>query len=115
MTAQRKSRGGVLGFLLSAQGLPYLLTPFIPAAVLLLGALFLLLGSRTGRLRDFRPVIGLQVPYLANALFCLIGFGSDGWSDLQLGAWLVLLTVIAYLLQIILVLGPWGSRTAANS
>jgi Ca2+:H+ antiporter len=36
MTAgQPGSRGGVLGFLLSAQGWPYLLTPFIPAAVLL--------------------------------------------------------------------------------
>jgi Ca2+:H+ antiporter len=35
MTAERKRRSGALGFLLSPQGWPYLLTPFIPAAVLL--------------------------------------------------------------------------------
>jgi Ca2+:H+ antiporter len=35
MTAPEKRRGGALGFLLSAQGWPYLLTPFIPAAVAL--------------------------------------------------------------------------------
>jgi Ca2+:H+ antiporter len=35
MTAEGQKRGGALGFLLSAQGWPYLLTPFIPAAVLL--------------------------------------------------------------------------------
>jgi Ca2+:H+ antiporter len=35
MTAPEKRRGGALGFLLSAQGWPYLLTPFIPAAVVL--------------------------------------------------------------------------------
>ena len=35
MTADAQKRGGVLGFLLSAQGWPYLLTPFIPLAVVL--------------------------------------------------------------------------------
>ena len=35
MTADAQKRGGVLGFLLSAQGWPYLLTPFIPLAVAL--------------------------------------------------------------------------------
>ena len=88
-----------------------------PGGVLLLGALFLFLGSRTGRIQSYRAIMALQTAYLANALFCLIGFGSDGWSDLQVGAWLVLLTVIAYLLQIILALGRSGSRagTAAGS
>ncbi len=33
--APQRGRGGVLGFLLSAQGWPYLLTPFIPLAVVL--------------------------------------------------------------------------------
>ena len=35
MTSEGHRRGGVLGFLTSAQGWPYLLTPFIPAAVAL--------------------------------------------------------------------------------
>ena len=35
MTADAQKRGGVLGFLFSAQGWPYLLTPFIPLAVAL--------------------------------------------------------------------------------
>ena len=35
MTADAQKRGGVLGFLWSAQGWPYLLTPFIPLAVVL--------------------------------------------------------------------------------
>ena len=35
MTADAQKRGGVLGFLWSAQGWPYLLTPFIPLAVAL--------------------------------------------------------------------------------
>ena len=35
MTAQPSKRGGVAGFLFSAQGWPYLLTPFIPLAVVL--------------------------------------------------------------------------------
>ncbi len=35
MTADAQKRGGVLGFLFSAQGWPYLLTPFIPLAVVL--------------------------------------------------------------------------------
>src|SRR5262245_6915480 len=34
MSAEAK-RGGVMGFLLSAQGWPYLLTPFIPLAIVL--------------------------------------------------------------------------------
>ncbi len=35
MTSEGKRRGGVFGFLFSAQGWPYLLVPFIPAAVAL--------------------------------------------------------------------------------
>jgi Ca2+:H+ antiporter len=35
MTAEGKRRGGLMGFLLSAQGWPYLLVPFIPLAVVL--------------------------------------------------------------------------------
>jgi Ca2+:H+ antiporter len=35
MTSEGQRRGGVFGFLRSAQGWPYLLTPFIPAAVAL--------------------------------------------------------------------------------
>jgi Ca2+:H+ antiporter len=35
MTSEGKRRGGVLGFMTSAQGWPYMLTPFIPAAVVL--------------------------------------------------------------------------------
>ncbi len=35
MTADAHGRGGVVGFLFSAQGWPYLLTPFIPLAVVL--------------------------------------------------------------------------------
>ena len=35
MTSEGKRRGGVFGFLTSAQGWPYLLTPFIPAAIAL--------------------------------------------------------------------------------
>ena len=35
MTEREQGRGGLGGFLLTAQGWPYLLTPFIPAAILL--------------------------------------------------------------------------------
>lgn len=85
----------------------------IPIATLLLGSYFLLRKSQVDRIRNFRPVMGLMVAYLANALFCLTLFSGDGF-DLQVGAYFVLLTVVTYLLQIVLVLGPWGPRDAGN-
>ena len=93
------------------------ITTFNPIAVLLLGVYLLFRKSHANRIRHFRPVMALQVPYLANALFCLIGFGTDDWFALQAGAYCVLLTVVAYLLQIILVLRPWSrqANTAAEA
>jgi hypothetical protein len=69
--------------------------------ILVLGTCLLITTWRTLKRPDFRPLLALQVAYVGNAAFCLIEFlDFPGW---QAGAYVVLVTVIAYLLQIILV------------
>jgi hypothetical protein len=77
--------------------------------ILTLGTCLLITIWRTLKRPDFRPLMALQVAYLGNAAFCLIEFfDSPGW---QAGAYVTLGTVIAYLLQIILVY-PQSHRPA---
>jgi len=86
----------------------------IPVATLILGAILLLGDSKPDATRGLRPVMALQMAYLANALFCLAVFGGDDWFDLQVGAYCVLIAVIAYFLQIVLVLTPSRPRLGRN-
>ena len=73
-------------------GLAIIITP------LLLGIALLVRDLRTKRLQGYRPVLALQVAYVGNTIFCLAGFASaPGW---QAGAYLSVVTAIAYLLQI---------------
>lgn len=70
-------------------------------AMLIFGACLLITIWRTLKRPDFRPLLALQVAYFGNAAFCLIEFfDTPGW---QAGAHVTLVSVIAYLLQIILV------------
>ena len=64
----------------------------------LLGIALLIRDLRKKRLQGYRPVLALQAAYLGNTILCLIVFANDpGW---QAGAYLSLVTAIAYLLQI---------------
>ena len=72
-----------------------------PGPILGLGIYFLIRNSRAARPETFKPVMAIQVAYLANAAYCLIGFG-----DWQRGAYCVLVASAAFVLQILLVLMP---------
>lgn len=66
----------------------------------LLGGIYALIrNSRAGRLKEFNPVMAIQVAYLYNAESCLMLF----WGDWDVGAYCVLVTAASFLLQIILV------------
>lgn len=81
----------------------------LSVVVLVLGACLLVRLWRTMKLPDYRPLMALQIAYLANAAFCLIVFLEfPGW---QAGAYVAFVTVVAYLLQIILVY-PQSRRNA---
>lgn len=70
----------------------------IMIAPLLLGFALLVRDLRTKRLQGYRPVLALQIAYFGNTIYCLVGFASDpGW---QAGAYLSLVTAVAYLIQI---------------
>jgi hypothetical protein len=47
-------------------------------------------------------LICLQAAYLANSVFCLIGF----YGEWQVGAWLTLLVSVVYALQVLVILPP---------
>lgn len=77
------------------------------AVVVLLSGSWLVISKLIKQTSDvYCPLIALQVAYLANCLMCLVIFfrvGSGGLgNDWQIGAWLSLITVIVYLLQIFL-------------
>ena len=69
-----------------------------PELILALGGYFLIRNSRMGPSRNFNPVMAIQIAYLANAVLCLIAF----FGDWELGAYCVLVAVLAFVLQIIL-------------
>src|ERR1700740_185044 len=48
----------------------------LPLATMFLGLCLLIRNSLTGRSREFTPVMALQVPYIANAVMCLILFAQ---------------------------------------
>lgn len=87
----------------------------IPVATLILGILLLAGDTKPDAIRNLRPVMALQVAYLASALFCLAVFGGDDWFDLQVGAYCVLIAVIAYFLQIVLALAPSHPQPGRNA
>jgi len=85
----------------------------IPIVVLLSGVFLLIRDRRARRLGSFRPVMTLQVAYLANAILCLYAYFEDGgW---QMGAYCVLLTVIAYIVQIRLVHASSGASSRVKT
>ena len=69
-----------------------------PWLILGLGVYFFVRHRRAEPSKNFHPLMAMQVAYLANAAFCLIGF----FRDWQVGAYCVLAAAVAYLLQIVL-------------
>ena len=102
-----------IGRLLFDDGAPVRIADWLAVSmaivILTLGGCLLVTTWRTLKRPDFRPLLALQVAYLGNAAFCLTEFFDfPGW---QAGAYVALGTVIAYLLQIILVY-PQSHRLA---
>lgn len=79
----------------------------IPIVVLLLGAFVVIRNSSKKGLRNYNPLIAMEIAYLANCLFCLAGFWSNGNQILggwEIGAYFCLAACIVYTLHIILFL-----------
>jgi hypothetical protein len=72
----------------------------IPVMTLLAGGFLLHRNSRDVRSREFNPVLSMQTAYVAHALFFLILFSGE-W---QSGAYFVLVTTIAFIVQPVLIL-----------
>ncbi len=72
----------------------------IPVLILGLGIFTLIRTRQDRKFRQYRAIMSMQIAYIANCLLCLISlFG--GW---QIGAYFCLVTVIAYVNQIISVI-----------
>jgi hypothetical protein len=84
------------------------LSAVFPLVILALGAAIVIRNLRTGRGREFNPVIALQVAYLAHSVLCLVSF----FGNWQVGAVSVLITACAYSLQIILISAQQGPPRA---
>jgi hypothetical protein len=72
-----------------------------PLLIIIIGVFALLKGFRKCASKQFSVLLALQVAYLANCAFCLVGF----YPDWLIGAYCSLLTAAVYVLQIALVLG----------
>jgi hypothetical protein len=70
---------------------------FVPLAILSAGAVVVSTNWRAGTPRAENAVIAMQVAYLANASFCLIGF----FPDWDIGACFALVTVSLYVAQMV--------------
>jgi|GEM_PF-2139146 len=80
-------------------GLQNWLSMSIPLVILLSGVFLLIRNSKTGRSREFNPVMVILVAYLAYAaLFLIASCGT--W---EAGAHCILVAVVAFFLQIILI------------
>jgi hypothetical protein len=73
-----------------------------PGPILALGICLLIRNAKMGPSRNFNPVMAIQVAFLANAVLCLIAF----FRDWQVGAYCVLVSAVAFMLQIILASVP---------
>lgn len=71
-----------------------------PIMTLGFGIFYLIRTRHDLEIKPFQAIMSMQTAYLANGLLCLIGLSPD----LQIGAYCSLVTVLAYLTQIILVL-----------
>ena len=87
------------------------LSAIVPLVILALGAAIVIRNLRTGRCREFNPVIALQVAYLAHSVLCLVSF----FGNWQVGAVCVLITTCAYSLQIVLISAQQGPPRATLS
>lgn len=72
----------------------------IPHLTILFGLGLLQRNTRYSHSRSYNPILALQLIYLANSLLFLIGFYRNQY---QIGAYLILVTCIAYFIQILLV------------
>lgn len=88
---------------LAVRGVPPRLTEWIgllgPLLVLGFGAWEYLRNPKVGRGTPFGPILMLQGAYIANAILVLAGF----FPDWEIGAYCVLVTTMAYAVQIDLV------------
>jgi len=84
--------GGPLGF-------QELLLMVVPVVILFSGVYLLIRNSKIGRLKEFNPVMSIQVAYLAHVALCLIGF-FGAW---EAGAYCILVAAVAFFLQIIFI------------
>jgi hypothetical protein len=79
-----------------------------PWAGLAAGAYLLRRNSRTGVPDAANAVTAMQLVYVIVAILCLVAYASVGW---QVGAYLVALTTLAYLAQIVAVFVAAPGRT----
>jgi hypothetical protein len=70
-----------------------------PVLILGFGAVAFVRNLRAGRPRSYSPILALQVVYIANAMLALASF-FPYW---QVGAYAVVVTIMAYAIQIDLV------------
>ena len=81
-----------------------------PLAVLGVGICCLIRNSKAV-FREFNAVMAMQMPYLANALGCLVGL----FGEWQIGAYLTLIATMMFVVQIFLIFaesrGHSGPRT----
>ncbi len=82
----------------------------IPLATLGLGIYCMIRNSRA-LFREFKPVMAMQVAYLANGLLCLI----DLFGHWQVGAYLTLIATIMFLVQIILIFAESGGQSESRT
>lgn len=75
----------------------------------LVGAYLLRKNSRTGVPATVNAVAAMQVVYVIEAIVCFVVFGTYGW---QVGAYLVAVTTLVYLVQIVAVAATAPGQTA---
>ncbi|MEZ4412896.1 MAG: hypothetical protein R2910_07940 [Gemmatimonadales bacterium] len=82
-----------------------------PVLILGFGATLLVRTRGPGRLGGYTPIMALQVVYIANAMLAL----GASFPDWQVGAYCIVVTIMAYALQIDLVRHTPGSSIADAS
>jgi hypothetical protein len=66
-----------------------------PILIFITGGFLIIRNYRSGKFRDFSPIMAMQTSYLANCVLCLIGFF---W---QIGAYFALASAVAYAVQMV--------------
>ncbi len=77
------------------QNIHELFVSIVPILIFITGGFLIIRNYRSGKFKDFSPIMAMQTSYLANCVLCLIGFF---W---QIGAYFALVSAVAYAVQMI--------------